>query len=160
MWDKAYDTEVVRAMLAAMVIDVSIPSKANRKVPVLHGRYPCSGRHLIDNLFVDIKYFRGLSTRYRKLAGTFCAGLHLVTWFVRTRGRKGWKSEYERTCGHGLGEAVTAEPRQYFCDFDILLGDGAVENVGCFGHVVVLLLAPVLDVASLGSVYVRFWPLV
>ena len=92
--DKAYDTNAVREMLAEMGIEVTIPSKANRKVPIPHDRYSYKGRHLIENLFVDIKHFRGISTRYHKLAETFCAGLHLVTWFMRTRGRKARRSEY------------------------------------------------------------------
>ena len=92
--DKAYDTNAVRDMLAEMGVEVTIPSKANRKVRIPHDRYSYKGRHLIENLFVDIKHFRGISTRYHKLAETFCAGLHLVTWFMRTRGRKGRRSEY------------------------------------------------------------------
>ena len=92
--DKAYDTNAVREMLAEMGIEVTIPSKSNRKVPIPHDRYSYKGRHLIENLFVDIKHFRGISTRYHKLAETFCAGLHLVTWFLRTRGRKGRGSKY------------------------------------------------------------------
>ncbi len=92
--DKAYDTNAVRAMLAEMGIEITIPSKSNRKVPIPYDEYSYKGRHLIENLFVDIKHFRGISTRYQKLAETFCAGLHLVTWFLRTRGRKGRRSKY------------------------------------------------------------------
>ena len=92
--DKAYDTNAVRAMLAEMGIEITIPSKSNRKEPIPYDRYSYKGRHLIENLFGDIKHFRGISTRYHKLAETFCAGLHLVTWFLRTRGRKGRRSEY------------------------------------------------------------------
>ena len=92
--DKAYDTNAVRKMLTEMGIEVTIPSKSNRNPQILHDRYTFKGRHLIENLFADIKQFRGVSTRYHKLASTFCAGLHLVTWFLRTRGRKGRHSEY------------------------------------------------------------------
>ena len=92
--DKAYDTNAVRALLAEMGIDATIPSKANRTVQIPHDRYSYKGRGLIENLFADIKHFRGISTRYHKLAATFCAGLHLVTWVMRTRGRKGRRSEY------------------------------------------------------------------
>ena len=92
--DKAYDTNAFRAMLAEMGIERTIPSKSNRKEPIPYDEYSYKGRHLIENLFVDIKHFRGISTRYHKLAETFCAGLHLMTWFLRTRGRKGRKSKY------------------------------------------------------------------
>ena len=92
--DKAYDTNAVRALLAEMGIEITIPSKRNRKEPIPYDECHYKGRHLVENLFVDIKHFRGISTRYHKLSETFCAGLHLVTWFLRTRGRKGRRSEY------------------------------------------------------------------
>ena len=92
--DKAYDTNSVREMLAEMEIEITIPSKSNRKAPIPYDKYTYKGRHLIENLFGDIKHFRGISTRYHKLTATFCAGLHLVTWFLRTRGRKGRSSKY------------------------------------------------------------------
>ena len=92
--DKAYDTNAVRKMLTEMGIEVTIPSKSNRNPQIPHDRYTFKGRHLIENLFADIKQFRGISTRYHQPASTFCAGLHLVTWFLRTRGRKDRHSEY------------------------------------------------------------------
>ena len=92
--DKAYDTNAVREMLAEMKIEITIPSKSNRKAPVPYDKYSYKGRHLIENLFGDIKHFRGISTRYHELAETFRAGRHLVTWFLRTRRRKGRSSKY------------------------------------------------------------------
>ena len=92
--DRAYDTNAVRELLAEMGIDATIPSKANRKIQIPHDRYSYKGRHLVENLFADIKAFRGISTRYHKLENTFCAGLHLVSWHLRTRGRKERRSEY------------------------------------------------------------------
>ena len=94
MADKAYDTNAVREMMAEMGIDATIPSKSNRKVQIPHDRYSYKGRHLVENLFSDLKHYRGISTRYHKLAETFCAGLHLMTWHLRTRGRKERRSEY------------------------------------------------------------------
>ncbi len=92
--DKAYDTNAVRDMLAEIGIDATIPSKSNRREPIPHDRHSYKGRHLVENLFVDLKHFRGISTRYQKLAQTFCAGLHLATWFLRTREHKERRSEY------------------------------------------------------------------
>ena len=87
--DKAYDTNAVREMLAEMGIEVTIPSKSNRKEPIPHDSYSYKRRHLIENLFVDITHYRGISAKYHQLASTFCAGLHLVTRHLRTRGWKG-----------------------------------------------------------------------
>ena len=92
--DKAYDTNMVREMLAEMGVNATIPSKANRKEPIPHDRYTYKGRHLVENSFVDLKEFRGIAFRFHKLAETFCAGIHLVTWHLRTRGRKERSSEY------------------------------------------------------------------
>ena len=36
--DKAYDTNAVREMLAEMGIEVTVPSKSNRKEPIPHDR--------------------------------------------------------------------------------------------------------------------------
>ena len=92
--DKAYDINAVREMGEEMGIEITVPSKSNRKEPIPYDEYRYKGRHLIENLFGDIKHFRGIATRYHKLAETFCAGLHLVTWFMRTRGRKERSSKY------------------------------------------------------------------
>ena len=92
--DKAYDTNAVRDMLAELGIDATIPSKSNRKVQIPHDRYTYKGRHLAENLFADLKHFRGISTRYQKLKETFCAGLHLTTWHLRTREHNERRSEY------------------------------------------------------------------
>ena len=92
--DKAYDINAICDLLDELGIERTIPSKSNRKEPIPYDEYHYKGRHLVENLFADIKHFRGIATRYHKLAETFCAGLHLVTWFLRTRGRKARRSEY------------------------------------------------------------------
>ena len=65
-----------------------------RHVPIPHDVWSYKGRHLVENLFGDIKHFKGISTRFCKYSSTFCAGLYLVTWHLRSRGRKGRSSEY------------------------------------------------------------------
>jgi len=92
--DKAYDTNAVRDLGEELGIEITVPSKSSRKEPIPYDEYRYKGRHLVENLFVDLKHFRGVSTRYHKLAETFCAGLHLVTWFMRRRERKERSSKY------------------------------------------------------------------
>ncbi len=92
--DKAYDTNAVREMLAEMGITITIPSISRRKEPIPYDVMSYKRRHLVENLFGDIKHCRGISTRFCKYSATFCAGLHLVTWHLRSRGRKGRSSEY------------------------------------------------------------------
>ena len=55
-------------MLAEMGIEVTIPSKSNRKEPIPHDSYSYKRRHLIENLFVDITHYRGISAKYHQLA--------------------------------------------------------------------------------------------
>ena len=43
------------------------------------------GRHLIVNAFKDAKQFRGIFTRFSKLAIMFEGQCHLVAWVVGTR---------------------------------------------------------------------------
>ena len=42
-------------------------------------------RHFAENRFAVIKEFRGVATRYCKLADTYAATLYLVAVFVATR---------------------------------------------------------------------------
>ena len=71
-----------------------MPSQRNRKVQIPYDVWSYKGRHLVENVFADIKEFRGIATRYHKLVVTFCAGLHLVSWHLRARGRKPRSSKY------------------------------------------------------------------
>lgn len=86
--DKAFDRDSIRDMLAGIRVKDTIPWKSNRKNPRPYDKRKYKGRHLVENLFVDVKEFRGLATRYCKYAHTFCAGLHLATWHLETRGRE------------------------------------------------------------------------
>ena len=92
--DKAFDRDSIRELLAGIGVRDTIPWKSNRKDPRPYDKMKYQGRHLVENLFVDLKEFRGLATRYCKYARAFCAGLHLATWHLETRGRKRRSSPY------------------------------------------------------------------
>ncbi len=88
--DKAYDTNAVRKMLSELGIEAVIPSKSNRRDQLPYDREAYQGRHLVENKFADLKQFRGIATRYCKLAETFSGGVHLVAWCLETKlGRQG-----------------------------------------------------------------------
>lgn len=84
--DKAYDTNKVRAELTSRGIVATIPMRRlpNRK-PIEWDRESYRRRHLVENLFATLKQFRGLATRYCKLASTFRSMVCLAGWFVATR---------------------------------------------------------------------------
>lgn len=86
--DKAYDTAAVRAGLAAAGIDVVIPRnprRHSRPVPQDYDRTAYEARHIIENSFAHLKHFRGVATRYCKLAVTFTELVSLVCWYINTR---------------------------------------------------------------------------
>ena len=83
--DKAYDTNSIRQSLAADGIIATIPSKANRKLPLFFDTEQYKIRHLVENLFADLKQFRGIATRYCKLGESYRAFINLAGWLMETR---------------------------------------------------------------------------
>ena len=76
----AFD-RVVAPLEAAGVVAV-IPSKAGEKKPRKIDRHLYARRHLIENFFAKLKQWRGIATRYDKLARNFLAGVHLAAAMV------------------------------------------------------------------------------
>ena len=85
--DKAYDTDAIRKSLASKRIAATIPPKSNRRVQYQYNTVSYADRHLVENWFADAKHFRGIATRYVKLADSFVAQLNLVGWIRTTSGK-------------------------------------------------------------------------
>ncbi len=85
--DRAYDTAANRTGLAAAGIDPVIPRIRRKGHPVARDHDPAAygTRHLIENSFAHLKQFRGIATRYCKLAVTFTELVSLVCWYINTR---------------------------------------------------------------------------
>ena len=83
--DKAYDTDSIRSMLADANVKATIPPKSNRRDPPDYDRDSYKQRHLPENLFADLKHFRGIATRYCKLGESYEAFISLASWFVSTK---------------------------------------------------------------------------
>ena len=86
--DKAYDTDLARNWLAGAGIRPVIPSRARRRLPAWHDPGVYGLRHLVENRFAVIKEYRGIATRYCKLAEMYDATLCLVATVVATRERE------------------------------------------------------------------------
>ena len=83
--DKAYDGSPVRLLVASQGIVATIPPTANRKVQYWYDPVKYRTRHLVENYFCDLKQFRGVATRYCKLAVTYRAFVHLASWIIDSR---------------------------------------------------------------------------
>ena len=62
-----------------------IPPKANRKVQREYDKELYQARHLIENFFAKLKFFRAIATRYDKTARNFLAAICLaaaVIWLI------------------------------------------------------------------------------
>lgn len=84
--DKAYDVEDrVLALLRKAGIEAVIPPKSNRKNKRIFDKELYKARHLIENFFAKLKQYRGIATRYDKLARNFLGGIYLaasIIWLI------------------------------------------------------------------------------
>ena len=76
--DKGYDSDALVAGLEERGITPVIPPKANRKNPRNTDFALYCERNLVERFFNKIKHYRGIATRFDKLANTFMAGVLLV----------------------------------------------------------------------------------
>ena len=83
--DKAYDSRAVRTQVEDMGAEVVIPYRRTAKRPGPCDMEAHKARHLVENAFADLKQFRGVATRYCKLALTFGELFALCCVVVNTR---------------------------------------------------------------------------
>jgi transposase len=76
--DKAYDSNAIRAKLAAKGIDPVIPPKANRLEIIVYDKEQYKQRNKVERRCNTRKQFRRVATRYEKLKATFLAFVTLA----------------------------------------------------------------------------------
>jgi transposase len=77
--DKGYDSEKIRQKIREKSMTPVIPRRTNSKKPNPEfDSYLYKLRHLVENLFAKLKHFRGVATRFEKLARNFKAILFLA----------------------------------------------------------------------------------
>ena len=76
--DKGYDATHLRLFLESQGTTPVIPNKANRKLFFPFDAKLYRFRNIIERTFCRLKDFRGIATRYDKLARNFLAALCLV----------------------------------------------------------------------------------
>jgi len=71
--DRGYDTNALRAAIAAQGAQVVIPSTTSRHAPIPYDRHAYKARNLVERLWCRLKDWRRIATRYDKLARNFLA---------------------------------------------------------------------------------------
>ena len=77
--DRAYDSDALRQRLAARGAWANVKPMPNRKRPQAFCRFLYKERNLVERFFNRIKHFRGVATRYDKLAENYLAGVQLAS---------------------------------------------------------------------------------
>lgn len=77
--DKAYDSNALRALIAAMGTEAVIPSNRSRKQPIPHDEAAYRHRNRIERCFNRLKHFRRFATRYDRRTIHFTGFVHLAT---------------------------------------------------------------------------------
>ena len=80
--DKAYDADALIDKLRDRGVTPVIPPKANRKEMRECDFALYCERNLIERFFNKIKHFRGIATRYDKLARNYLAAVQLVATII------------------------------------------------------------------------------
>jgi transposase len=80
--DKAYDADPLIDALNQRAITPVIPPKANRKVKRDCDFVLYCERNLVERFFNKIKHYRGIATRYDKLARNFLGAVQLVAAII------------------------------------------------------------------------------
>ena len=83
--DKAYDSNALRATIAAIGADVVIPSNRCRKVAIPHDLLAYKHRNRIERCFSRLKHFRRFATRYDRRTIHFTGFAHLAAAMIWLR---------------------------------------------------------------------------
>lgn len=89
--DRAFDTDAARKFLTDNKIIATIPPKVNRRVKPWYDEGIYGLRHFVENRFAVIKEFRGVATRYAKLAEMYAGIVYLAEVYYSTRLQTGGK---------------------------------------------------------------------
>lgn len=81
--DKAYDSDPIRDKAVKSGINPVIPRRSNSiKLNSSFDPHLYKARHLVENLFAKLKHFRGIATRFEKLARNFKAMVYIACTFI------------------------------------------------------------------------------
>ena len=88
--DRAYDTnKIIKDATEKGIVPV-IPAKRKRKIKRDFDKNIYKFRHFVENMFLKIKQWRGISTRYAKNTASFLAAVQ-IRWIHL------WANSYDDT---------------------------------------------------------------
>jgi len=76
--DKAYGSKAIRDFITERGGIFCIPPKSNSKDPWEYDMDLYKERHLVECFFLKLRQYRGIATRYAKLAVRYLAFVHLA----------------------------------------------------------------------------------
>lgn len=77
--DRAYDSDALRQLLADRGAWANVKPMPNRKRIPAFSAFLYKDRNLVERFFNKLKHFRGVATRYDKLAENYLAGVKLAS---------------------------------------------------------------------------------
>ena len=77
--DRAYDSDALRQSLTKRGAWLHVKPKSNRKKRPAFCAFLYKERNLVERFFNKLKHFRGVATRYDKLAENYLAGVKLAS---------------------------------------------------------------------------------
>lgn len=80
--DKAYDSNALREIIAAMGAEAVIPSNRTRKILIAHDEAAYIDRNRIERCFGRMKHFRRFATRYERRTIHFKGFVYLVAAMI------------------------------------------------------------------------------
>ena len=80
--DRGYDTNAIRALVAARGAEAVIPSTTSRRAPIPYDRDAYRARNLVERLWCRLKDWRRVATRYDKLADNYLAAALIAATII------------------------------------------------------------------------------
>ena len=75
--ERGYDSDTLIEQAESQGMEVVLPPRRNRKKQRAFDKSLYRNRHIVENVFAQLKQWRGLATRYAKRASSFLAAIHI-----------------------------------------------------------------------------------
>jgi len=75
--DRGYDTDKILRQAKDQKMKAVIPATRARKMPHPYDKEKYKLRHQVENAFLHLKRWRGITTRYAKRASSFLAAIQI-----------------------------------------------------------------------------------